>query len=164
MHGRTGTQGRGSRRRRPAEFPRRNRGVAPVGGQGGRLLRKQLLRNPRKAVVPFHRQSFDFTCGPACLIMAMRHFEPALASGRELEVALWREATLGEAYASSRQGLALAAHRRGFSVRTQGNAETIELADRLGLDPSLENRKAARAPPRGLKRRGRQEQIPAVAA
>ncbi|HKZ24109.1 MAG TPA: peptidase C39 family protein [Thermoplasmata archaeon] len=131
-----------------------------MGGQGGRLLRKQLLRNPRKAVVPFHRQSFDFTCGPACLIMAMRHFEPALASGRELEVDLWREANLVEAYASSRQGLALAAHRRGFSVRTQGNAETIELVDCLGLDPSLENRKVAVALHRDLKRRCRQAQIP----
>jgi hypothetical protein len=79
--------------------------------------------------VPFHRQSFDFTCGPASLIMVMRYFDPGLAPGRELEIDIWREANLIEAYATSHYGLALAAYRRGFRARTEGNAGADRLLD-----------------------------------
>jgi len=111
--------------------------MVALGRQGDRLL--------TSVPVPFHRQSFEFTCGPACLIMAMRHFDPEVVASRELEVDLWREANLVEARASSRQGLALAASRLGFRVRTQGSAETVELLDCLGLELREEDRSVARA-------------------
>ncbi len=114
---------------------------------------------PSRLAVPFHRQSFDFTCGPACLIMAMRYFDSTLAHTRELEVDIWRESNLVEAYATSRQGLALAAHRRGFRVSTQGDAEAIELLDCLGLGLSEENRKVALTLHQDLKDRCRREKI-----
>ena len=122
-----------------------------MGRQGPRILTR---------AVPFRRQTFDFTCGPACLLMAMGAFGFAVAPSRELEVDLWREANLVEAYATSRQGLALAAHRRGFRVRTQGNAQAIELLDCLGLDLSPENRKVAEALHADLRRRCRRARIP----
>lgn len=109
--------------------------------------------------VPFYHQSRDFTCGPACLIMAMRAFDPSIGATRELEIDLWREANMVEAYASSRQGLALAAHRRGFRVRTVGNVENIELLDCLGLDIGKENLKVARALHADLKGRCAKEGI-----
>jgi hypothetical protein len=113
---------------------------------------------PRR-YVPFYRQSFDFTCGPACLIMAMRRYRPDLVVSRELELDIWREANLVEADATSRQGLALAAHRRGFRVRTQGNVESVELLDCLGLKLSPESRAVAKVLHRDLKRRCRQSRI-----
>ena len=131
-----------------------------MGGQIARVLTERRLRDLRAAEVPFHRQSFDFTCGPACLLMAMRHFDPSLEATRELEVDLWREANLVEAYASSRQGLALAAHRRGFQVRTQGNAETVELLDCLRLDLDEPNRDVAVALHEDVRRRCRAAGIP----
>lgn len=103
--------------------------------------------------IPFYPQSFDFTCGPACLIMAMRAFDPSLEATRELEIDIWREANLVEAYASSRQGLAMAAHRCGFDVRTQGNVETIELLDCLDLEMAPEQRAVAEALHEDLKAR-----------
>jgi len=131
-----------------------------VGGQGARVLKERRPRHPQVSSVPFHPQSFDFTCGPACLLMAMRHFDPSLEATRELEVDLWREANLVEAYASSRQGLALAAHRRGFQVRTQGNAETVELLDHLRLDLDEPNRDVAVALHEDVRRRCRAARIP----
>jgi len=116
-----------------------------MGGQGAHVL--------TSLEVPFYHQSFDFTCGPASLIMALGHFDPKLAPTRELEIDIWREANLVEVYAASRQGLALAAHRRGFRVRTQGNAKAIELLECLGLAIADENRAVATALHEDLKER-----------
>jgi hypothetical protein len=63
--------------------------------------------------------------------MAMRRFDRRLRPSRELEIDIWREANLIEAYATSHHGLALAAHRRGFRVRTQGNARANRLLDSM---------------------------------
>ncbi len=60
------------------------------------------LRDLRATEVPFRYQSFDFTCGPACLLMSMRHFDPSLEATREREVDLWKKANLVEAYASKK--------------------------------------------------------------
>ncbi|MFQ5909256.1 MAG: peptidase C39 family protein [Thermoplasmata archaeon] len=73
--------------------------------------------------VPFYRQTLDFSCGPACLIMAMKYFDPNLRASRELEIDIWREANLVEVYGTSRFGLALAAWRRGFEVYSCGVEE-----------------------------------------
>ena len=70
--------------------------------------------------VPHYRQSLDFTCGPAALMMAMRALRPDAPFDRREETRLWREATTifmtsGLGGCGSR-GLALAAWRRGFGV------------------------------------------------
>jgi ribosomal protein S18 acetylase RimI-like enzyme len=70
--------------------------------------------------VPFYRQHTDFTCGPACLMMAMKAVDPAIALDRRTELALWREATT--VFMTTGHGgcgpfgLALAAWRRGFAA------------------------------------------------
>jgi len=70
--------------------------------------------------VPYYRQTIDFTCGPASLIMAMQALDKNTKAERSLELQLWREATTiymtsGHG-GSSPLGLALAAWRRGFQV------------------------------------------------
>ncbi len=68
--------------------------------------------------VPYYEQTTDFTCGPACLMMAMKALDPDITLDRRLELRLWREAT--SIFMTSGHGgcgpygLALAAHRRGF--------------------------------------------------
>lgn len=99
----------------------------------------------RSLRVPFRQQSFDFTCGPTCLLMAMRSFDPQVKVTVDAEIDIWRGANFVEAYASSRQGLAWAAHRRGFRVHTQGSAGSIELLECLGLTLSEPGRGVARA-------------------
>ncbi|MCC9000955.1 MAG: GNAT family N-acetyltransferase/peptidase C39 family protein, partial [Candidatus Contendobacter sp.] len=43
--------------------------------------------------VPYYRQTLDFTCGPAALMMAMKALDPTIELNRSLELRLWREAT-----------------------------------------------------------------------
>jgi len=79
------------------------------------------MRNERVGLsIPFYKQASQFTCGPACLMMAMKFFQPSLNLTRELEFDIWREANLVESYGTSKEGLALAAARRGFDVYTEG--------------------------------------------
>ena len=75
---------------------------------------------PHRTPVPFFAQTLEFTCGPACLMMAMKALEPKLKLDRMLELRLWREATT--IYMTSGHGgcgpfgLALSAYHRGFDV------------------------------------------------
>lgn len=77
--------------------------------------------------VAHYSQTTDFTCGPACLMMAMKTFDQALLLDRSLEYQLWREATTifmtsGHGGCSP-QGLALAAYRRGLDTTLITNSD-----------------------------------------
>ncbi|HEY9080537.1 peptidase C39 family protein [Magnetovibrio sp.] len=78
--------------------------------------------------VPYYAQTLNFTCGPACLIMAMKTLQPGLTVNRQLELQLWREATTIFMTAGhggcGALGLALAAWRRGFGVDVAMSDET----------------------------------------
>ncbi|MFQ5837516.1 MAG: peptidase C39 family protein [Thermoplasmata archaeon] len=87
--------------------------------------------------IPFYQQTLDFTCGPACLIMAMQYFDPRVEATRELEIDIWREANLVECYGTSRFGLALSGWRRGFEVFTWGVEAGLSFVD--GLRDRLPN-------------------------
>lgn len=83
--------------------------------------------------VPYFAQSLEFTCGPACLIMAMRAQDKSIEASRQLELQLWREATT--IFMTSGHGgcgplgLALAAHKRGFKVDVSASDETEMFID-----------------------------------
>ena len=53
------------------------------------------LRDPthRAPAVPYYEQTTDFTCGPACLIMALGARRPGYPANPVEEVRLWRRAT-----------------------------------------------------------------------
>ncbi|WP_417536502.1 GNAT family N-acetyltransferase/peptidase C39 family protein [Methylophaga sp.] len=79
--------------------------------------------------VAHYSQSTDFTCGPACLMMAMKSMDGELALTRQLELQLWREATTifmtsGHGGCSP-QGLALAANQRGLKTTLVCNSDDI---------------------------------------
>ena len=84
--------------------------------------------NPEMAPVPYYRQTLDFTCGPASLMMGMKTLQPDLVLDRKLELRLWRESTtvfmtsgLG---GCGPYGMALAACQRGFDVDIYVNDES----------------------------------------
>jgi ribosomal protein S18 acetylase RimI-like enzyme len=83
--------------------------------------------NPELARVPYYRQTLDFTCGPASLMMGMKALQPELPVSRKLELRLWRESTT--VFMTSGHGgcgpygLALSAFRRGFGVEVFVNDE-----------------------------------------
>jgi ribosomal protein S18 acetylase RimI-like enzyme len=93
------------------------------GGAGLRMVK--VLLNRRQAGVrlpiPYYAQTLEFTCGPACLMMAMKYHDPGLTLDRSLELRLWKEATLifmtSGLGGCSAFGLAVAAQRRGFQIR-----------------------------------------------
>ena len=88
-------------------------------------LEKRIVQHhdARPQSVPYYPQTTDFTCGAACLLMAMGALVPARVALRREELQIWREATTVFMTAGhggcSPQGLALAAWRRGFRVRMQ---------------------------------------------
>ncbi len=75
---------------------------------------------PYVPAVPFYHQYFDFSCGPASLMMALGALKPGYRPNRDEELAIWREATLIEIYGTSRYGLALAAVRRDMRATAVG--------------------------------------------
>ena len=70
--------------------------------------------------IPFYRQTLDFTCGPAALMMAMKALDPGMRFNRKMELRIWRESTtifMASGHGGCDPfGLAIAASRRGFGV------------------------------------------------
>ncbi|NHI01748.1 GNAT family N-acetyltransferase/peptidase C39 family protein [Oceanimonas sp. MB9] len=70
--------------------------------------------------VPYYRQTTEFTCGPASLMMALSALDATHHTQPDEELQLWREATtifMTQGHGGcGPHGLALAAHRRGFAV------------------------------------------------
>lgn len=93
------------------------------GGAGVRMVKELTRVRPDhlRLKVPYEAQTLDFTCGPACVMMALRYFDPELDTSRVMELELWREATL--IFMTSGHGgtgpfgLALSAVSRGRSAR-----------------------------------------------
>lgn len=85
-------------------------------------------RRPFAADIYF--QTTEFTCGPACLMMAMAALDPAYKPGRLDELQIWRETNLihmGEGPAGcGPHGLACAAIKRGFTAQIyESNAKDL---------------------------------------
>lgn len=122
----------------PAHALYRARGYERVGrtsdyyGDGSAALRmRKRLRGeaPELLRVPYVPQTLPFTCGPACLMMAMRAFGDARPPTRAEELALWRDATTVYMAAGhggcSPHGLAVAALRRGYRVRVLARDDDV---------------------------------------
>ncbi|MFH1699468.1 MAG: GNAT family N-acetyltransferase/peptidase C39 family protein [Candidatus Zixiibacteriota bacterium] len=91
-------------------------------GTPGLKMAKMLqmdIPNKQKLNVPYYPQTLDFTCGPACLLMALKYFNPNTELTRALEMTLWKEATLifmaSGFGGTDGYGLALSALNRGLS-------------------------------------------------
>ena len=91
------------------------------GADGWRMEKHLHAVMPVPEKLPFYAQTTPFTCGPSALLMGMKSLRPALPMTRLEELNIWREATtiyLTTGHGgTSAQGLALAAHARGFPVR-----------------------------------------------
>lgn len=85
--------------------------------------------------IPFYRQHYDFTCGPASLMMAIKYLEGDLRFGKDLEIDIWREGNLVAVPGTSRFGLAYSAAVRGFSARVTSNTGGLDFVDTF--DPPL---------------------------
>jgi predicted double-glycine peptidase len=76
--------------------------------------------------VPHYEQQYEFTCGPASLMMVFRHFDKKFKFDKKLETDIWRESSLAPLPPTSRYGLAFSALKRGFRVEILTNVRGIE--------------------------------------
>jgi hypothetical protein len=67
--------------------------------------------------VPYYAQSSEFTCGPACILMVMKHFEPKLELDRDLEFEVWRQCNMIGTRGADPYGLAVPLIDAGYEVR-----------------------------------------------
>lgn len=67
--------------------------------------------------VPYYAQSAEFTCGPACVLMVMKHFDPDLEIGRELEFEVWRQCNMIGIKGADPFGLSVPLIDSGYDVR-----------------------------------------------
>ncbi|MEZ5975406.1 MAG: GNAT family N-acetyltransferase/peptidase C39 family protein [Planctomycetota bacterium] len=122
------------------------------------LRMEKLLRGkkPIESKVLYYPQSEEFTCGPACLLMALGHFQEEYVPSALDEIRIWREATtiflLSGLGGCGPEGLALAASHRGLhprvivsqqgplfmeSVRSEDKRRVMELAQEDLLQRAL---------------------------
>ena len=47
-----------------------------------------------KFKIPYYAQSCEFTCGPACVLMLFKFFDPRLKLNRTLEFEVWRQCNM----------------------------------------------------------------------
>ncbi len=93
---------------------------------------RYLKKKPRNNV-PYYQQSLNFTCGPACLMMAIKTFNSKFKLSMEHELQIWREATTifmtsGHGGCGPR-GLALSAWNRGYRAELYLSKEGVLFAD-----------------------------------
>lgn len=90
------------------------------GADAYKMVRDLEGAEPVRLDVPYYAQTTEFSCGAACLMMALRHFDPTFHIDRTVELNLWREATLiyttSGLGGSGPFGIAAAAARRGRNV------------------------------------------------
>lgn len=106
--------------------------------------------------VPYYAQTLDFTCGPACLMMTLKYFNPKLELTRALEMQLWKEATLifmASGFGGTDGfGLSLAAINRGLRGRLVMSMDTTPM---LKSVRTQQKRDVMRVVHRDMKRRAR---------
>jgi len=81
--------------------------------------------------IPFYRQHYDFTCGPASLMMAMKYLDNNVCTGKNLEIDIWREGNLLAVLGTGRYGLAYSAAVRGFSARVTSNTGGLGFVEKF---------------------------------
>lgn len=90
------------------------------------------------AVVPYIRQTTDFTCGPSALLMALSYFGLHPSPDRATEIALWREATT--VGGCDPYGMAVTAARHGLDVELTVTTDGFFLLEGLEKEQDRELR------------------------
>ena len=67
--------------------------------------------------LPYYPQTSEFSCGPACVLMAMKHFDPKIKMNRHLEYEVWRKCNMIGIRGADPFGLAVPLIDAGFEVR-----------------------------------------------
>lgn len=104
---------------------------------------KRLVRPmPSGSAPSYYSQTSEFTCGPACMMMALKAFDPAVEFGRVEEFRLWRESTtvfMQKGHGGCEPvGMAVALARKGLSVEVFLSQEPPLFVDSVRLKDQRE--------------------------
>jgi hypothetical protein len=69
-----------------------------------------------KLNMPYYAQSAEFTCGPACVVMVRKYFEPNLRMDRDLEFEVWRQCNMVGVRGADPYGLSVPLIDAGYDV------------------------------------------------
>jgi len=75
--------------------------------------------------VPYYAQSSDFTCGPACVLMAMKKFDRRVRLSRALEFEVWRQCNMIGVRGADPYGLAVPLIDAGYEVHLMTDRRKI---------------------------------------
>lgn len=67
--------------------------------------------------IPYYAQTAEFSCGPACLLMVLKFFDPAFALDRSREFELWRQCNMIGVRGADPFGLSVPLLEAGHEVR-----------------------------------------------
>lgn len=104
---------------------------------------KRLVRSTLTANAPsYYSQTSEFTCGPACMMMALKAFDPSVTFSRVEEFRLWRESTtvfMQSGHGGCEPvGMAVALARKGLSVEVFLSQEPPLFIDSVRLKDQRE--------------------------
>ncbi|RDV24250.1 GNAT family N-acetyltransferase [Alteromonas aestuariivivens] len=115
----------------------------------------------RQDVYPWYRQTTEFTCGPAALMMAMTALKPQYSMNQLNELAIWRRATtifMTSGHGGCHPiGLALAAKDAGFNAEVWLNQpvplflDGVRAAHKKSVLGAVENQFAQEAQTQGVR-------------
>lgn len=106
-------------------------------GTAALIYQKRVVFPDKLAVadINFYPQTIDFTCGPACLMMAINCLNKKYTPNIDEELNIWREANtvfMASGHPGcAGPGLALAALNRGFKVQLIANKNEIPFTEGL---------------------------------
>jgi hypothetical protein len=66
--------------------------------------------------IPYYAQSAEFTCGPACVLMIFKFFDPHLKLNRTLEFEVWRQCNMIGARGADPFGMSVPLLDAGYEV------------------------------------------------
>jgi len=104
--------------------------------------RIRVLKKMPRLNIPYYQQRTDFTCGPSCLMMAMKTFDAKFSMSLSNELQIWREATTifmtsGHGGCGP-HGLALSAWRRGYRIEMYLSHQQVLFADTVRREEKKE--------------------------
>ncbi len=69
-----------------------------------------------EANLPYYAQTSEFSCGPACVVMVVKHFDPTIKTSRHFEFEIWRQCNMIGVRGADPYGLSVPLLERGYKV------------------------------------------------
>ena len=80
--------------------------------------------------IPYYAQSSEFTCGPACVLMVFKLFDPSIKLNRSLEFEVWRQCNMIGVRGADPFGMSVPLLDAGYEVHLMTQSRRM-------MDPDL---------------------------